>query len=127
MLELGRHGRKLVAKTAAGSRPRVRLDAAHARSSTRTTSTASASRQGNWSASTSTARSVWTSGSQHRFGLGPYLIADGLIFVLNDDGRLTLAEATPAGYQPLAQAQVLDGHDAWGPMALAAGRLSCAT
>ena len=30
---------------------------------------------------------VWSSGSQHRFGLGPYLIADGLIFVLNDYGR----------------------------------------
>ena len=68
-------------------------------------------------------RVVWSSGSQHRFGLGPYLIADGLIYVLNDEGRLTLAEATPEGYQQLAQAQVLDGHDSWGPMAMAAGRL----
>ena len=59
-------------------------------------------------------RVVWSSGSQHRFGLGPYMIADGLIYVLNDEGRLTLAEATPDGYQQLAQAQVLAGNDSWG-------------
>jgi len=66
---------------------------------------------------------VWASGSQHKFGLGPYMIADGLIFVMDDAGLLTLAEATPEGYKQLAQAKVLDGHDAWGPMAMAAGRL----
>ena len=68
-------------------------------------------------------RVVWSSGSEHRFGLGPYTIADGLIYVMNDAGRLTLAEATPEGYKQLAQAQVLPGNDSWGPMALAAGRL----
>jgi len=68
-------------------------------------------------------RVVWSSGSQHRFGLGPYTIADGLIYVLNDTGKLTLAEATPEGYEPLAQSQVLDGNDSWGPMAICAGRL----
>jgi outer membrane protein assembly factor BamB len=68
-------------------------------------------------------RIVWSSGSQHRFGIGPYLIADGLIFVMNDNGLLTLAEATPKGYRQLAQWQMLDGNDSWGPMALAGGRL----
>ena len=72
---------------------------------------------------------VWQSGREHRFGLGPYLIARqpddaaALIFVLNDDGRLTLAEATPTGYNQLAAADVLDGHDAWAPMAMAGDRL----
>ncbi len=66
---------------------------------------------------------VWTSGRQHRFGLGPYLIADGLIYVMNDDGVLTLAEAVPSGYNQLAEHRVFDGHDAWGPMALAGNRL----
>ena len=66
---------------------------------------------------------LWTSGSGHRFGLGPYLIADGLIFVMNDSGLLALAEATPAGYNQLAQAQVLQGHESWAPMAIAGGRL----
>ena len=68
-------------------------------------------------------RVVWNSGAQHRFGIGPYMIADGLIYVMNDTGRLTLAEATPDGYKQLAEAQVLEGNDCWGPMALAGGRL----
>ncbi len=66
---------------------------------------------------------VWASGSRHKFGIGPYMIAGGMIYVMDNFGLLTLAEATPDGYQQLSQAQVLDGHDAWGPMALVAGRL----
>jgi len=70
-----------------------------------------------------TGRIVWTSTSAHRFGLGPYTIANGLLYVMNDSGLLTLAEATPAGYVQLAEAKVLDGPDSWGPMAIASGRL----
>jgi outer membrane protein assembly factor BamB len=66
---------------------------------------------------------LWSSGSANRFGLGPYFIAGGLIYVMDDTGLLTLAEATHVGYKQLAQAQVLKGHDAWGPMALVGGRL----
>ncbi|MCX6874782.1 MAG: PQQ-like beta-propeller repeat protein [Verrucomicrobia bacterium] len=65
----------------------------------------------------------WTSGMSHRFGLGPFMVANGKLFVMNDDGELTMAPATPDGFKPLAQAKVLDGHDAWGPLALAGGRL----
>jgi outer membrane protein assembly factor BamB len=65
----------------------------------------------------------WTSGTD-RFGHGPYLIADGLIFVMGNSAQLTVAEANPDRYQRLGQFQVMaDGHDAWGPMALVAGRL----
>ncbi|MFB0552593.1 MAG: PQQ-binding-like beta-propeller repeat protein [Phycisphaerae bacterium] len=66
---------------------------------------------------------VWTSTSTHTFGLGPYTIANGLIYVMNDSGLLTLAEATPSGYVQLAQAKVLEGPESWGPMAIASGRL----
>ena len=66
---------------------------------------------------------LWTSGTAERFGLGPYLIADGMIYVMDDSGTLTLAEASPAGYVRIARAKVLDGHDSWGPMAIAGGRL----
>ena len=66
---------------------------------------------------------IWTSGSSNRFGRGPYLIALGLIYVMNHDGLLTLARASPSGYEQLAQAQVLPGNVAEGPMAIAAGRL----
>jgi len=68
-------------------------------------------------------KTVWTSGSAHRFGLGPYMIAQGMIYLVNDTGTLTLVKATPRGYQQLAQARVLTGQDAWGPLALAGNRL----
>jgi outer membrane protein assembly factor BamB len=69
---------------------------------------------------------LWASGMAHRFGkygYGPYLIADGLILVLDEGGKLTLVEAGSSEFKLLAQAQVLPGNDSWGPMALAAGRL----
>jgi outer membrane protein assembly factor BamB len=68
---------------------------------------------------------VWSSGHENRFGKGyePWVIADGKIWVLNDQQVLTIAEATPEGYRPLASHKVLDGHDSWGPMAIAEGRM----
>ena len=66
---------------------------------------------------------VWNSG-RDKFGAAPYMIADGLIFAMDDHGWLTMAEATADGYQRLARAEVIEhGHTAWGPMAMVAGRL----
>jgi outer membrane protein assembly factor BamB len=68
-------------------------------------------------------KEVWNSGTD-RFGHGPYMIADGCVLVMDNSGRLALAEADIASYRRLASYQVFeDGHDAWGPMALAGGRL----
>jgi outer membrane protein assembly factor BamB len=36
---------------------------------------------------------------------------------------LTLVDATPSGYVQLAEAKVMDGIEAWGPMAVAFNRL----
>ena len=66
---------------------------------------------------------VWTSSSAHKFGLGPYSIANGLLYAMNDSGLLTLVEATPTSYLQLDQAKVLEGPDSWGPMAVVADRL----
>ena len=66
---------------------------------------------------------VWASDSSQQFGLGPFLLADGLFFAMNDSGLLRLIEATPEKYVPLGQAQVLKGRESWGPLALAEGRL----
>lgn len=66
---------------------------------------------------------VWSSGHTKRFGIGPYIIADGMIYVLADDGTLVLAEASTSGYRELARAKVLPGPDAWAPIALAGTRL----
>ena len=66
---------------------------------------------------------VWASGSGQQFGLGPFMLADGLFFAMNDSGLLRLIEATPEQVYPAGQAQVLKGRESWAPLALAGGRL----
>jgi outer membrane protein assembly factor BamB len=66
---------------------------------------------------------LWASGKSERFGLGPFLIADDKLFVLADDGTLTVAKASANAWTRLARARVLDGRDAWGPIALTGGRM----
>ncbi len=66
---------------------------------------------------------VWDSGTD-RFGFGPYMFVDDLLVILDDEGVLTLAEATTTSYKRLAQHEVFpNGLDAWGPMAVVEGRL----
>ena len=66
---------------------------------------------------------TWTSGSENTYGIGPYMIAHGIIYVMNDNGRLTMIQADTKNFKLLDQAQVLQGHDSWGPLTLTAGRL----
>lgn len=66
---------------------------------------------------------VWSSGQENRFGLGPYLLADGKFFVLDDEGTLSTLRARPDAFEPLASAKVIGGHETWGPFALAGDRL----
>jgi outer membrane protein assembly factor BamB len=66
---------------------------------------------------------AWTSEAAPPFGLGPFLMGDGVIFAMNDSGLLRLIQATPEKYVSSAQAQVLKGRESWGPLALAGGRL----
>lgn len=66
---------------------------------------------------------IWTSGKEGRFGLGPYLIADNKMFLLSDDGTLTMIKPDSKKYVQLAQKKLFDGQDAWAPMAIADGRL----
>lgn len=63
----------------------------------------------------------WTSGRNDRFGLGPFIISDDKIFVLDDDGMLSIIEASVTRYKKYGQAQVLSGRESWGPIALAGG------
>lgn len=68
-------------------------------------------------------KTVWTSDSGQQFGLGSFIVADGLILAMNDSGLLRLIEASPGKYTLLAQAQVLHGRESWAPLALAGNRL----
>jgi outer membrane protein assembly factor BamB len=66
---------------------------------------------------------AWTSDAGQQFGLGSFVLTDGLILAMNDSGLLRLIEARADKYNLLAQAQVLKGRESWGPLALAGGRL----
>jgi len=58
------------------------------------------------------------------FGLGGFMLADGMFFVLDgDSGMLRLIEAGTTGYKELASAQILAGEEVWGPLALSNGKL----
>jgi outer membrane protein assembly factor BamB len=63
----------------------------------------------------------WQSGET--FGLGPFIIADGVIYILDDFGNLSTVEATPSAYRKISGCRILEGHDSWGPLVLVEGRL----
>jgi outer membrane protein assembly factor BamB len=66
---------------------------------------------------------VWSSGADERFGLGPYMVINNNLFVLKDDGELYVYEIQPQSMKLLKRQRIMDGADAWGPMAYADGRL----
>jgi outer membrane protein assembly factor BamB len=69
-------------------------------------------------------KQVWTSEGRASFGLGSFLLADGMFFILDGKtGMLRLLEASTKEYKELASARILGGHDVWGPLALSDGKL----
>lgn len=64
---------------------------------------------------------VWSSGSEARFGLGPYLLVDDLIYLLNDDATLYIIRKSLKGYEELDHVQLFEGVDSWAPLAVADG------
>jgi outer membrane protein assembly factor BamB len=69
-------------------------------------------------------KEVWTSAGKATFGLGSFMMADGMFFALDGDtGTLRLIEASTTEYKELASAKVLGGQEVWGPMALSDGKL----
>jgi outer membrane protein assembly factor BamB len=70
-----------------------------------------------------TGKQRWASGAV-RFGIGPYLIYDGRLILMNDTGKLTVAAASAERFEQLGQWTVLDkAHESWGPMTPVSGRL----
>lgn len=75
---------------------------------------------------TSEGKQLWTSGSEDRFGLGPFVAIGRDRFILQDDlGTLTLALANADGYKRLERLPLMnnEGRDAWGPMAVSGNYL----
>jgi outer membrane protein assembly factor BamB len=69
-----------------------------------------------------TKKIVWSSGSDKRFGLGPYLIADNKIFLLNEEGTLYIVKPSVSKYIESDNLKIIaGGQDAWAPIAVADG------
>lgn len=66
---------------------------------------------------------VWTSAADERFGLGPYIIINNHLFVFKDDGELYVYGIGQQRMTLLKKQRIMDGADAWGPMAYADGML----
>ena len=67
---------------------------------------------------------VWDSNGKASFGLGSFLLADGMFFILEGKtGTLRLLEASTKEYKELAKTKLLRGPDVWAPMALSNGKL----
>jgi outer membrane protein assembly factor BamB len=64
---------------------------------------------------------VWSSGPTARFGLGPFIEADGKFYLLDDDATLIILEKSTTAYNELDRVKLFDGHDAWAPLAIADG------
>lgn len=64
---------------------------------------------------------VWSSGKENRYGrgLGPYIVSGDKMYLLDDDGNLYLFGMQKNSVTLLASHKVLNGIEAWGPMAIA--------
>jgi outer membrane protein assembly factor BamB len=64
---------------------------------------------------------VWSSGKENRFGkgLGPYIISQNKLYLLDDEGTLYLYKIDTNKATLVASHKILDAIEAWGPMAIA--------
>ena len=66
----------------------------------------------------------WTSAGKNKFGnMGPYMIIQNKLYIMDNECNLFLLDIDKDGYKLLSNAKVLPGHDSWGMMAYANGRL----
>lgn len=68
---------------------------------------------------------VWSSGKDMRFGrgLGPYIVKGGRMFLLDDDANLYVFRINGPSAELLDRYKIMEGIEAWGPMALAGSYL----
>jgi outer membrane protein assembly factor BamB len=64
---------------------------------------------------------AWTSGKENRFGkgMGPYIMSDNKMYILDDDGKLYLFRIENNKAILVSNHKVMDAIEAWGPMAIA--------
>lgn len=64
---------------------------------------------------------IWSSGKENRYGrgLGPYIVSGDKMYLLDDDGMLFLFGIQGSSVKLLSSHKVINGIEAWGPMAIA--------
>lgn len=65
----------------------------------------------------------WKTDQQPPFVRGGSILADGLLLATDGSTKLYLIEPSPAGFKPLASAEILAPGDNWAPLALVDGKL----
>jgi outer membrane protein assembly factor BamB len=65
----------------------------------------------------------WKTGDEPPFSKGGAVLADGLLLSVDGNTKLYLIEPDPAGFKPLASAEVLEPGENWAPIALVDGKL----
>lgn len=82
------------------------------------------SKRGMWTCLDLEGAEVWTSGRAASFGMGGYVLADGVFIALDGkSGALRLIDAEADEYVQLAEAKLLSGPDVWAPPVVSAGKL----
>jgi outer membrane protein assembly factor BamB len=67
-------------------------------------------------------RKIW---EKSGYGVGTLILIDKTIVVLSDRGELSLVNASPSGFNEMANFQVLSGKNNWTPPTYANGRMHC--
>ncbi len=64
---------------------------------------------------------VWSSGKENRFGkgMGPFILSDNKLYLLDDEGTLYLFRIENAKAILVSSHKILDAIEAWSPMAIA--------
>lgn len=64
---------------------------------------------------------VWSSGKENRFGrgLGPYIVSGDKLYLLDDNAKLYLFRIQDKSIMLLDSHKIINGVEAWGPMAIA--------
>ena len=65
----------------------------------------------------------WKTGEDPLFNKGGAILVDGLLLATDGNKMLYLIEPDPAGFKPLASAELLESGENWAPLALTDGKL----
>jgi len=65
----------------------------------------------------------WKTGEEPPFSKGGAVLADGLLLATDGNKKLYVIDPDPAGFKPLASAELLEPGNNWAPIALVDGRL----